>query len=534
MSNRELKALNVVADEARSNLETAREHSASLEQELRSAALQAELDRHRALDTLRAEHQKALEREQQLVDEEKKRAHDWIADLKAGFESETLNLRDKVSQLEKKLKTTEPDPAIATAHVPTARDDGNGSAGETPPTDSTVAPTTTAGTAAASPTVASGGAATVSDLVTPSTRGSSVTTTDAGSGDVLVKSMTELINVQMQAMTKAASVQSLPPLDRYTGEGSQAEDDGIDRWLERFDERVKLAEWSDEVKLYQLKAHLDKTASHVFRMFSVDEKSSYEKAADTLRKRFRPVDIEELRGLEFHRKVQENETVEQLGLELQRLGRKAFPSTSGRDFDRSLKGRFFQALLTKWQRKLGAPKPSETFQELYDRARTLEQHEKQYSAASVTIHGEKKNDRPAQAKQSRPAKPPQDKEQSASGQSAKPKDDSEPGSERSPSSSGGLNLCCDKCGRKCHLARHCRSNRPKQEASGRSDNSKVATVKALEADDSFTEAQLEEMLARCTLRNEREQVESACANTCTVMAESNETNKAVGPTYTIP
>ena len=169
--------------------------------------------------------------------------------------------------------------------------------------------------------------------------------------------------MQMQAMTKAASVQSLPPLDRFTGEGSQADDDSIDRWLERFDERAHLAEWSDEVKLYQLKVHLDKTALHVFRMFPTDDKSSYKKASDALRKRFRLVDIEELRGLEFHRKVQEDESVEQLGLELQRLGRKAYPSTDGKDFDRLLKGRFFQALLTKWQRKLGAPKPSETFQE---------------------------------------------------------------------------------------------------------------------------------------------------------------------------
>ena len=100
--------------------------------------------------------------------------------------------------------------------------------------------------------------------------------------------------MQMQAMTKAASVQSLPPLDRFTGEGSQADDDSIDRWLERFDERAHLAEWSDEVKLYQLKVHLDKTALHVFRMFPTDDKSSYKKASDALRKRFRLVDIEEL------------------------------------------------------------------------------------------------------------------------------------------------------------------------------------------------------------------------------------------------
>ena len=38
------------------------------------------------------------------------------------------------------------------------------------------------------------------------------------------------------------------------------------------------------------------------------------------------------------------------------------------------------------------------------------------------------------------------------------------------------------------------------------------------------------MLARCRLRNEREQVGSAYANTCTVTTESEESNKVVGPT----
>ena len=46
-----------------------------------------------------------------------------------------------------------------------------------------------------------------------------------------------------------------------------------------------------------------------------------------------------------------------------------------------MKGRFYQALHVKWQRKLGAPKPGESFHELYDRARMLEQYEKQYSAS---------------------------------------------------------------------------------------------------------------------------------------------------------
>ena len=72
------------------------------------------------------------------------------------------------------------------------------------------------------------------------------------------------------------------------------------------------------------------------------------------------VDIEELRGLEFHYESQGNELVEQLGISLQQLGRKAFPSMSGKEFDRLLKERFLQVLGVKWQRKLGAPKPDET------------------------------------------------------------------------------------------------------------------------------------------------------------------------------
>lgn len=52
-----------------------------------------------------------------------------------------------------------------------------------------------------------------------------------------------------------------------------------------------------------------------------------------------------------------------------------------KELDRLLKGRFFQALNSKWQRKLAAPTANETFNELYDRVRTLEKHEKQISAA---------------------------------------------------------------------------------------------------------------------------------------------------------
>ena len=124
-----------------------------MEEELKTAALLAELDN---LDALQEEHRRFLVREQKLVEEEKVRAHDWIADLKSGFELEKWNFQDKISQLEEKLKKTPKskpaDPRSTTAHVPLPDGSGERSmeAGSrmstsattpsalTPPTDSTV------------------------------------------------------------------------------------------------------------------------------------------------------------------------------------------------------------------------------------------------------------------------------------------------------------------------------------------------------------------------------------------------------------
>ena len=49
---------------------------------------------------------------------------------------------------------------------------------------------------------------------------------------------------------------------------------------------------------------------------------------------------------------------------MQKLAKRAFPCLSGKDLDRLLKGHFFQALLPKWQCRLGAPKVEESFDEL--------------------------------------------------------------------------------------------------------------------------------------------------------------------------
>ena len=87
--------------------------------------------------------------------------------------------------------------------------------------------------------------------------------------------------------------------------------------------------------------------------------------------------------MEFHSLVQESQSVEQLGLQLQKLAHKAFPSFSGDDFDQLMKGRFYSALLPKWQRKLGAPKPSEKFIDLYERAKIIERHDQQFQVSAA-------------------------------------------------------------------------------------------------------------------------------------------------------
>lgn len=93
------------------------------------------------------------------------------------------------------------------------------------------------------------------------------------------------------------------------------------------------------------------------------------------------LDIEELQGLEFHQLMQDRQTVEALGVKLQRLGRKAFSTSGQKELDLMLKGRFYQALLPKWQQRLGAPKTTESFNELFARARTLERHDQQFNSA---------------------------------------------------------------------------------------------------------------------------------------------------------
>ena len=207
--------------------------------------------------------------------------------------------------------------------------------------------------------------------------------------DSIMETFTQLLKAQTDVLAtqaRAVSVQILPGLSCYTGEGVDATDGGFDNWLERFRERAVFAGWSSEEKHYQLKAHFNKTALNVFRMLPDQHRDTFDTAVSALKKRFGPADIEELRGLEFHHRTQgDGESIEQVGISIQQLGRKAFLSIIGKDFDCLLKGQFCQALMVKWQRKLGCTKPDVGFHKLLAQARMLEEHEKQFQTTN-TLH----------------------------------------------------------------------------------------------------------------------------------------------------
>ena len=156
---------------------------------------------------------------------------------------------------------------------------------------------------------------------------------------ILVSTMEKLFKAQTEAIAAQMPVtatQHLPPLKSFTGDDLQEEEKTFDRWLELFEERAKLAGWGPARHLHQLKLLLEKTALKAYHTFVPADHDDYDRAVEALRKRFKLVDIEELRGHEFHHKMQGKETIEELGMELQMLGRKAFPSSHGKEFDRLL------------------------------------------------------------------------------------------------------------------------------------------------------------------------------------------------------
>ena len=512
----------------------AEQRSQALEEQLaretESSRLRAEVEKFRALEELRGEHQRAMERERKVMD-------DWMQDVKERFRVEQQRFEERISALEAtRLSTPAPRAPSASgssthAHRSTSRSDdlyppsefhelevselSDGSERESEVEDD--------GTGANNETNKETSRKALEHQDDPTQSDSDA---DGGSTEppTLMQTMTKLLQAQTQAMAAqalATAVHHLPPLLLYTGEKEQAEDEGFDRWLERFEERSALAGWTAEQKLHQLKLLLDKTAREVFRSLPEDERSNYDKATQSLKKWFRTGDIEELRGLEFHHRTQGSETVEQLGIDLQRLGRKAFPSSKGKEFDRLLKGRFFQALHVKWQRKLGAPKPQETFRELYDRARTLEQHEKQYAASAASKsdahRSSKKNEQTSQ-----PPKDPATQRQDSGNESLPPTTSSNSQTERHRTHRKGR----FRGGSRDNQPR--RESRPPPEAPGRSDTSRTAVVGQVPKLDDFSDEQLKAVLAKRHV--DREQQLLIEASTTSAVSAVEDTKGAVGPT----
>ena len=369
------------------------------------------------------------------------------------------------------------------------------------------------------------------------------TATDPANPDIgqhgLVQSMAQLMQAQTNMLTahaQAVAMQNLRVIPPFTGEDPKGDEDNFEKWLELLEERGRIARWSKEQYLCQLRTHLTQTAQQIFRMLSEEERKSYDLAVTALKKRFRPIDIEELRGLDFHQKMQDSETIEQLGIDLQSLARRAFPELrGGKEFDRLLKGRFFQALLPKWQRKLGAPKPEESFAELYDRARMLEKREVQYSDSANVRKDTKATATPTDQKSDQNKKNQQgkykfQKSYKAPTQTTTSKEgnvSAGPAQSAPGQKSVGTNKTCFRCKSPSHWAKDC-TKQLKAEAPGRgkpsSTTSMITPVSTLEQ---MTDEQLEDILSKRKLEREQELLKEV-AQVDVVRAEEGSSG-AVGP-----
>ena len=279
------------------------------QQKVSEVRMEAELVRLRALESLREEHSVALRREQTLVDLEREHVREQVAALTASFAVEKSELEKTVQELSSEVRK------LTSKHVSFSEFVGS-TGGDSSDTDTCV---TTIPMAVESSTLVVGNVSPSSSGMV--TGGDSVPIESGTETDptTLVATMTRLLQAQTEAIaaqTQATAAQHLPPLETFTGEGIETEEKTFDRWIELFEERAKVAGWGPAQQLHQLKFLLDKTALKAFRTFPVDDRGDYDRAVAALRERFKLVDIEELRGLEFHHKIQgSKETIEELGLD---------------------------------------------------------------------------------------------------------------------------------------------------------------------------------------------------------------------------
>ena len=181
--------------------------------------------------------------------------------------------------------------------------------------------------------------ATVSSTATLTSVRSSVTGTSTTVSTPVIPSigsvemMVKLFETQSQLIAAQVKDATLLPLAGFN-EQSDRDKLEFERWLERFEDRARLAKWTEETKLCQLKLHLSKVADQAFQMLFKDVKSSYERVVDTLKERFGSVEMKEWKSMEFHRRVQSDETILELGMDLQKLTRRAFPLMADKELDR--------------------------------------------------------------------------------------------------------------------------------------------------------------------------------------------------------
>ena len=168
-------------------------------------------------------------------------------------------------------------------------------------------------------------------------------------------------------------------------------------------------------------------------------------------------------------------------MELQRLAKRAFPKLKGKDFDRLVKGRFFHALLPRWQRKLGAPKVDESFDEIFNRVCTTEQREQQYCE---TAEERKDSQQRSKKVEKAPIQPRKEQVAIASANSEKKREGSQ------SSNKQGQGPQCHNCHQFGHIAKFCWDKQIRGvEAPGKQKDSKTRLVTCM---DELSDRELEQ------------------------------------------
>ncbi len=170
---------------------------------------------------------------------------------------------------------------------------------------------------------------------------------------------------------------SLPKLSRFSGERPD-QDDGPELFICEFERHAQLAGWTGKVKRLQFEVHLTGRALKTYDSLPVESRRNYESAKEAWQGKMQPVRLESYRRSQFNsRRQQQDESVSDFALDLQRLMEKAYArhNLDSELRDKILLGQFEQGLLTTWKRHLKYP--LETFEDALQQARLAEAVEDQ-------------------------------------------------------------------------------------------------------------------------------------------------------------